>query len=101
MSIRRYICTLSFVSVLISSADAQVVAGQPPRLDVRSLARPPLPSDPLELVTGGAQPIQDADQRGAVTQLLTNAHSLSNVRAQPYDMKTTFASYGGSASDGT
>lgn len=104
MSIKRYICTLSFVSILISSADAQVVAGQPVRLntqDPRSLARPPLPSDPLELVTGGAQPIQDADQRGAVTQLLANAHSLSNVRAQPYDMKTTFTSYGGSASDGT
>ncbi len=104
MSIHRYIYSLSFVSLLVSGADAQVVAGQPVRLnrpDPRSLARPPLPSDPLELVTGGAQPIQDADQRGAVTQLLTNAHSLTNVRAQPYDMKTTFTSYGGSASDGT
>ena len=104
MSVKLYICTLSFASLLVSNMDAQVVAGQPVRLntpDLRSLARPPLPSDPLELVTGGAQPIQDADQRGAVTQLLTNAHSLSNVRAQAYDMKTTFTSYGGSASDGT
>jgi hypothetical protein len=55
----------------------------------------------LELVTSGAQPVQDAEQRAATTQLLTTARSLSNVRAQPYHLKTTFVSYGTSTSDGS
>jgi hypothetical protein len=67
---------------------------QPPKL-------PPLPYDPLELVTSDAQQIQDADQRAAAISMLTNARALSNVRAQPYDLKTTFKSFGSLPSDGT
>jgi hypothetical protein len=64
-----------------------------------SLVQPPVPADPLELVTGDAQPVEDAEQRAAATHLLTKAHALSNVRAYAYDLKTTFVSSG--ASEGT
>jgi hypothetical protein len=59
-----------------------------------------LPYDALELVTGNAQQIQDADQRAAALTLLTNARALSNVRAQPYDLKTTVKTFGSLPSDG-
>jgi hypothetical protein len=61
-----------------------------------AMAQPPVPSDPLELVSGDAQPVQNAEQRAAATHLLTRARSLSNVRAYPYDLKTTFVSSGSS-----
>src|SRR5580700_6990850 len=51
---------------------------------------PPIPSDPLELVTGDAQPVTDVNQRAEIIDLLVNAHQRSNVRAQPYDLKTVF-----------
>lgn len=54
----------------------------------------------MELITGEAQQAQDAQQRIAAIGLLEKAHSLSNVRAQPYDLKTSFIAYGGLASDG-
>lgn len=53
-------------------------------------AEPPVPSDPLELVSGDAQPVTDVNQRAEIINLLINAHQRSNVRAQPYDLKTTF-----------
>jgi len=34
-----------------------------------SLAQPPVPNDPLELVSGDAQPVQDAEQRAVATHL--------------------------------
>lgn len=61
---------------------------------------PPVPSDPLEMVSGEAQPVQSAEQRQVVTALLQNARALSKVRAQAYDLKTTFTSFGSSTSDG-
>src|SRR5580658_402749 len=70
-------------------------------LDFDTIPRPPLPPDPLELVTSDAQPVQDAQQRIAAIGLLDRAHDLSNVRAQPYDLKTSFTASGGLASDGT
>jgi hypothetical protein len=57
---------------------------------LQQVAEPPVPSDPLELVTAGAQPVQDVAQRAAIIDMLVNAHRHSNVRAQPYDLKTTF-----------
>ena len=65
------------------------------------LAQPPVPSDPLELVAGNAQPVQDVSQRAEIINLLLNAHRHSNVRAQPYDLKTTFTASGSSSSSGT
>jgi hypothetical protein len=66
----------------------------------QQLAEPAVPSDPLELVTGDAQPVQDVSQRADIINLLANAHRYSNVRAQPYDLKTTF-NVSGSLSSGT
>jgi hypothetical protein len=60
---------------------------------------PPVPSDPLELVTGDAQPVTDVNQRAQIIDLLAAAHRNSNVRAQPYDLKTTFT-VAGSLSSG-
>ena len=90
MLLRRLQCAIA-----VSIALAPVFAQAP-----TSLAQPPVPSDPLELVTD-AQPIQNAEQRLAATSLLANARSISNVRAQPYDLKTTFTSAGSSSSDGS
>ena len=70
-------------------------------LDFNTIPRPPLPPDPLELVTGDAQPVEDAQQRIAAIGLLDKAHALSNVRSQPYDLKTSFTASGGLASDGS
>lgn len=40
-------------------------------------AEPAVPADPLELVTGGAQPIENAEQRAAVLNLpLSRLHAL-------------------------
>ncbi|HEX4230446.1 MAG TPA: hypothetical protein VHZ07_17355 [Bryobacteraceae bacterium] len=52
----------------------------------------PVPSDPLELVTGSAQPVMDAAARAALVNLIVRAHALSNVRSSPYHMKSSFLS---------
>ncbi len=86
-----------FSSVL---APAQQGAVAPSRgLNFETLARPPIPVDPLEIVSS-AQAVQDAQQRLDAIELLKRAQSLSNVRAQPYDLKTSFFSTGNLPSDG-
>lgn len=70
-------------------------------LNLDSLPRPAVPADPLELVTAAAQQVQTPEQRLAATTLLTHARDLSNVRAQPYDLKTSFVSTGSLPSDGS
>jgi hypothetical protein len=70
-------------------------------LDFNAIPRPPVPADLQELVTGAAQTVQNAQQRIAALELLDKAHALSNVRAQPYDLKTSFTASGGLASDGS
>lgn len=62
--------------------------------DWNTIPQPPLPADQLELVTGDAQLVQDAQQRIAAIGILERARSLSNVRAQPYDLKTSFTAFG-------
>lgn len=57
------------------------------------LPEPPVPTDPLEMVTGSADSVQTVDQRAAVVNLLTRAFVLSNVRAYPYERKWTFNSF--------
>lgn len=69
------------------------------RPGLREIPEPPVPADPLELVTGAAQPVTDAVERASVLQLLTMAHTRSNVRAYPYDVKTGFTTYGSSSFD--
>ena len=86
----------SFPALFLTCSGFALAAG----LDFNSIPRPSLPADPLELVTGAAQPVQNAEQRIAAIGLLEKAQNLSNVRAQPYDLKTSFISSGGLASDG-
>src|SRR5262249_50597360 len=87
------------------SFSVAVLAQTPPApvrttLDFRSIPRPPVPADTLELVTGDAQPVQDAQQRIAAISLLNKSRDLSNVRAQPYDLRTSFSTSGGRGPDG-
>jgi hypothetical protein len=94
-----------FRSVVFLALSAALPAQTPGRfhvgsLDFNAIQRPPVPSDPLELVTSTAQPTEDAQARIAALGLLNTARALSNVRAQPYDLKTSFTASGGSASDG-
>jgi hypothetical protein len=67
---------------------------------VNPWAQYPAPSAPLELVTSGAQPVQTAEERANALALLFKAQRLSTVRAQPYDLKTSFTTYGSLPSDG-
>ena len=71
-----------------------------PRLALAKFPQPPVPSDQLELVTNGAQPVQDATQRASIIGLLQHAKQISNLRMQPYHLKTVFTVHGSTASDG-
>lgn len=67
-----------------------------------SIQEPAVPADPLELVTGDAQPVQDVNQRASTIGLLINAYQHGNVREKgyPYDLKTKFTAFGSTSSDG-
>ncbi len=69
---------------------AQMIAQAPARHSFPQATERPVPSDPLELVTGDAQPVTEVAQRAEIVNLLAGAHQRSNVRAQPYHLKTTF-----------
>jgi hypothetical protein len=98
----RYLAIISIVFSGIVLAQAPNPVSSPLSLqNLNALPRPAVPADPLDPVTGGAQSIQNAEQRAAVVALLQKARELSNVRAQPYDLKTTFVSNGGLPSDGS
>ena len=103
MSFRfRYLAVIGVVFQIITLAQAPNPVSSPLSLqNLNALPRPAVPADPLDPVTGGAQPVQTAEQRSAVVTLLTKARELSNVRAQPYDLKTTFVTSGGLPSDGS
>jgi hypothetical protein len=68
-------------------------------LNLETLPRPAVPADPLEIVTT-AQAVENAQQRLDAIASLRKAQTLSNLRAQPYSMKTEFVALGGLASDG-
>lgn len=105
MSLWRLFWVVAAAGALQGNALAQLPRTAPPAtrpgLSFESFPLPPVPDDPLELVTGDAQLVQDAEERAAVLTMLSNARSLSNVRAHPYDLKTTFTSFGSSSSDGS
>src|SRR5579875_285590 len=91
------------VSVALSFAQtpsAQINAPGMARAPQAQSAEPAVPADPLELVTGDAEAVQNPEQRATVVKLLSNAITLSNVRAYPYDRKTIFNTFGSSSSDG-
>lgn len=92
---------LPFILAVTVLLQPLVLAQTPSRTGaLASLVQPRVPDDPLELITGDAQPVQNAEQRLAAVNLLGRAHTLSNLRAQPYDLKTTFTITGSSSSDG-
>ena len=97
-----YLHAIVIGSILLQAPFLEQAAAQVPARAraFQQLAEPPVPSDPLELVTGDAPPVQDISQRAEIINLLINAHRYSNVRAQPYDLKTTFT-VSGSLSGGT
>ena len=100
----KCICTLTLGLIACQiSVFGQAAAPPPasPRAFLANLSQPPVPSDPLELAGSNAQPVQDASQRAAIVSLLANARALSNVRAYPYDLKTSFTASNSSSSDGT
>ena len=96
--------SLRFGAVALVTFSAFAMAQTPPPvglvLNRDTLPRAPIPPDPLEIVNT-AQAVQDAQQRLDAIALLQRARDLSNVRAQPYDLKTSFISWGGLASDGS
>jgi hypothetical protein len=100
-ALSHYYLTALVLTAGCSGAFAQAPP-PPPRIQLNfdTIPRPPVAADPLELVIGPAQATETAEQRLAAIALIQRAHDLSNVRAQPYDLKTSFTSTGGSASDG-
>lgn len=98
----RCIAILTITTALQAIAWTQTApAGARTRpLTIQSLPEPPVPGDPLELVSGNAEAVQNPEQRQAAFNLLTNARAASNVRAHAYHLVTTFTSVGSSSSDG-
>jgi hypothetical protein len=86
--------------VLTPYSQAQAPGLPPHGSSFVSLTTIPVPYDPLEMVTGDARQVQTGEERAAAIALLGKAQRLSNVRLHPYDLKTTFTSYGSSSSDG-
>ncbi len=72
----------------------------PPGPSITPLQKLPTPYDPLELVPRDAQYVSSPEERAAADELLVKAQRLSNVRLQPYDLKTTFITSGSLPSDG-
>src|SRR5215469_12380310 len=82
-----FFCRPAFLLSIAFVLRPQVTAQSAP-------VEPRVPDDPLELVSSGAQPVQNPDQRLAAVNLLLTARSRSNVRSQTYDLKTTFTTTG-------
>ncbi len=83
---------LNFRHAIVFVIALQMMGQVPARPHVvfQQVTEPPVPSDPLEFITGDAQPVTDVNQRAEIIDLLVHAHQRSNVRAQPYDLKTSF-----------
>ncbi len=94
---RTVIIAIALMGAVEAFLSGQTGVRVPP---IPSLISIPVPYDPSELVTGDAQVIRNAEERAATLQLLVTAQRLSNVRLRPYDLKTTFTSYGSLPSDG-
>jgi hypothetical protein len=95
------LCAVSaFGQTSVLKTDAPQTAGPGSGRFAQLGPEPAVPADPLELVTGDAQPPQNAEQRASIIHLLSNAVALSNVRAFPYHRRTSFNAFGSTASDG-
>ena len=87
-----------FQSVLAGQTPARLDA--PLRSGATQITEPAVPPDRLELVLGDAQLITDPNERAETVRLVTSARRHSNVRVQPYDLKTSFTALGAGSSDG-
>ena len=102
MARSHLLVVLAFCAILVlGQTKDSTISSNPPAIDWNSLAQPPVPGDPLELVTGPTEPVKTPEARARVLQLLARARYLSNVRSGAYDLKTTFTSVGEPASDGS
>jgi len=108
---RRFRIAIAVVALMGIAATrhsgAQEAAAQTPApaflpqiFPVVSLATIPVPYDAMEMVTGGARLVESGEERAEIIDMLVKARRLSNVRMHPYDLKTSFVSYGSSSSDG-
>ncbi len=88
-------------ALVFGQAPVSAPTGASASARLSSLPEPPVPGDPLELVTGETQVVQNPEQRAQILNLLARARYLSNVRGHAYDLKTTFTSVGQSPFDGT
>lgn len=112
MSFRRFLGAAIIFLVFQCAAFSQDNSSSPPPMQamqptpgptnfvVNPWSQYPAPSAPLEFVTSGAQPVQTPEERANALELLLKAARLSTVRAQPYDLKTSFTTYGALLSDG-
>jgi len=96
------------VSVFFGFVFHSVLAGQTPaRLDAplrggtTLITEPAVPADRLELVLGDAELVTDPKDRADMVSLVRGARRHSNVRLQPYDLKTSFTAMGTGSSDGS
>ncbi len=97
----------TLVAVCFGSFFQTLLAGQTPahleaplRGGTTEVTEPAVPPDRLELVLGEAQLVTDPQERAATVRLVTVARRHSNVRVQPYDLKTAFSALGTGSSDG-
>jgi hypothetical protein len=100
----KYTAILALTGAAQVSLFAQVapqILPSPAQVNLRQFAEPAVPADPLELVTGEAQPVQSVTQRAEIINLLIEARRHGNVRLSPYDLKTQFTAFGSSGSDGS
>lgn len=93
-------------AVMATCAGAQISTPAPAARQSAPLTRLvpltdiPVPYDQAEPVSGGVQRITTPEDRAQTLQLLQNARLVSDIRLHPYDMKTSFTTYGSSSSDG-
>ena len=81
MLIYRHAIVIGIV-LLQPPAAMQMLAQVPahPRA-FQQVTEPPVPSDPLELITGDAQPVTEVNQRAEIISLLANAHQRSKLES--------------------
>lgn len=86
-----------YQSVLPAQTPARLTSGA----GTTQLDEPAVPGERFELVTGDAQSVEDAKERAGIVTLVTESRKHSNVRVQPYVLKTAFDALGTGSSDGS
>ena len=95
MLLRFLVALVLAVSITFGQSSATRAAP----LDFNAIPRPPVPADPMINGRHSALAGDEAEQAWPRFRA-RQARQLSNVRAQPYDLKTSFTASGGLVSDG-